>query len=80
MIEAITNSGIKYNESEEMVDVCQAIQKIRMEERSVKFNPYFRMIRIVLAGESAGLPGKYFHNKTRSVYNLPYQTKTVFTI
>ncbi len=42
--------------------------------------PYFGMIRIVLAGESAGLPGKYFHNKTRSVYNLPYQTKTVFTI
>jgi hypothetical protein len=35
VIEAITNSGIKYDESEEVVDVCQAIQEIRMEERKI---------------------------------------------
>ena len=31
VIEVITNTGIKYDESEEAVDVCQAIQEIRME-------------------------------------------------
>ena len=31
VIEAITNSGIKYDESEEVVDVCQAIQEMRKE-------------------------------------------------
>ncbi len=31
VIEAITNSGIKYKENEEMIDMCQAIQEIRME-------------------------------------------------
>ena len=31
MIEVITNSGIKYEEGEEVVDVCQAIQEMRME-------------------------------------------------
>ena len=31
VIEAITNLGIKYDESEEAVDVCQAIQEMRME-------------------------------------------------
>ena len=35
VIEAITNSGIKYGESEEVVDVCQAIREIRMEERKI---------------------------------------------
>ncbi len=35
VIEAITNSGIKYDESEEVIDVCQAIQEIRMEERKI---------------------------------------------
>lgn len=35
MIEAITNSGIKYDESEEVVNVSQAIQEIRMEERKI---------------------------------------------
>lgn len=35
VIEAITNSGIKYDESEEVVNVCQAIQEIRMEERKI---------------------------------------------
>jgi len=33
VIEAITNSGLKYDDSEEAVDVCQAIQEIRKEER-----------------------------------------------
>ncbi len=33
VIEAITNSGIKYNEEDEVVNVCQAIQDIRKEER-----------------------------------------------
>ena len=33
VIEAVTNSGIKYNESEVAVDMCQAIQEIRKEER-----------------------------------------------
>ncbi len=31
VIEAITNSGIKYDESEEVVNVCQAIQEMRKE-------------------------------------------------
>jgi len=31
VIEAVTNAGLKYDESEEAVDVCQAIQEIRME-------------------------------------------------
>ena len=31
VIEAITNSGIKYDESEEVVDVCQAIREMRRE-------------------------------------------------
>ena len=35
VIEAITNSGIKYDESEEVVNVCQAIQEIRKEERQI---------------------------------------------
>ena len=35
VIEAITNSGIKYDESEGVVDVCQAIREIRMEERKI---------------------------------------------
>ena len=35
VIEVITNSGIKYDESEEVVDVCQAIREIRMEERKI---------------------------------------------
>ncbi len=34
VIEAITNSGIKYDESEEAVDVCQAIQEMRTESES----------------------------------------------
>lgn len=33
VIEAITNSEIKYDEEEEAVDVCQAIQEMRIEER-----------------------------------------------
>ena len=35
VIEAITNSGIKYDEENEVVNVCQAIQEIRMEERKI---------------------------------------------
>lgn len=35
VIEVITNSGIKYNESEAKIDMCQAIQEIRMEERKI---------------------------------------------
>lgn len=35
VIEAITNSGIKYEKSEEAVDVCQAIQEMRKEERQI---------------------------------------------
>ena len=35
MIETITNAGIKYDESEEVVNVCQAIREIRMEERKI---------------------------------------------
>lgn len=35
VIEVITNSGIKYDESEEVVDVCQAIREIRMEEQKI---------------------------------------------
>ena len=36
VIEAITNSGIKYDESEEVVNVCQAIQEIRKESEKKK--------------------------------------------
>ena len=36
VIEAITNSGIKYDESEEAVDVCQAIQEMREESEQKK--------------------------------------------
>jgi len=36
VIEVITNSGLKYDESEEAVDVCQAIQDIRMESEQKK--------------------------------------------
>lgn len=35
VIEAITNSGMKYDESEEAIDVCQAIQEMRIEERKI---------------------------------------------
>lgn len=31
----ITNSGMKYGEGEEAVDMCQAIQEMRMEERLI---------------------------------------------
>ena len=31
VIEAITNSGIKYDEEDEVVNVCQAIQEMRKE-------------------------------------------------
>jgi len=34
VIEAITNSGLKYDESEVAVDVCQAIQEIRKESET----------------------------------------------
>lgn len=33
VIEAVINSGIEYDESEVSVDMCQAIQEIRKEER-----------------------------------------------
>ena len=36
VIEAITNSGIKYDESEEVVNVCQAIQEIRKASEKKK--------------------------------------------
>ena len=32
VIEVITNSGIKYNKKDEVVNVCQAIQEMREEE------------------------------------------------
>ncbi|MCM1088796.1 MAG: hypothetical protein NC419_11610 [Muribaculaceae bacterium] len=35
VIEAITNSGLKYDESEEAINVCQAIQEMRKEERQI---------------------------------------------
>ena len=31
VIETITHTGLKYDESEEVVDVCQAIQEMRKE-------------------------------------------------
>ena len=36
VIEAITNSGIKYDEGEEVVNVCQAIQEMRKESELKK--------------------------------------------
>ena len=36
VIETITNSGIKYDESEEVVNVCQAIQEMRKESEQKK--------------------------------------------
>ena len=39
VIEAITNSGIKYDEEDEVVNVCQAIQEMRKEsERNGELN------------------------------------------
>ena len=35
VIEAITNSDIKYDEEDEVVNVCLAIQEMRMEERKI---------------------------------------------
>ena len=35
VIEVITNVGMKYEKSEEAVDVCQAIQDIRKEEHNL---------------------------------------------
>lgn len=35
VIEVITNTGLKYDESEEKIDVCEAIKEIRMEERRI---------------------------------------------
>ena len=35
VIEAITHTGLKYDESEVSVDMCQAIQEMRMEERRI---------------------------------------------
>lgn len=49
MIEAITNSGIKYDEEDEVVNVCQAIQEMRKEsERNGE-----RQGRLMQAQESA---------------------------
>ncbi|MCM1106457.1 MAG: transposase, partial [Blautia sp.] len=31
----VTNSGLKYDEEDEVVNVCQAIQEIRQEERKI---------------------------------------------
>ena len=36
VIEAITNSGIKYDENDEVVNVCQAIQEMRKESEQKK--------------------------------------------
>ena len=36
VIEAITNSGIKYDEEDEVVNVCQAIQEMRKESEQKK--------------------------------------------
>ena len=36
VIEVVTNSGIKYDEGEEVVDVCQAIQEMRKESEQKK--------------------------------------------
>lgn len=35
VIEAVTNTGIKYNEEAEVVDMCKAIQELREEERQI---------------------------------------------
>lgn len=35
VIEVMTNVGMKYEESEEVIDVCQAIQDIRKEEHNL---------------------------------------------
>ncbi len=35
VIEAVTRSGLRYDEREEAVDMCQAIQEMRMEERQI---------------------------------------------
>ncbi len=35
VIEAVTKSGLKYDKGEEAIDMCQAIQEMRMEERRI---------------------------------------------
>ena len=34
-VEAVTHTGLGYDESEVSVDMCQAIQEMRMEERCI---------------------------------------------
>ncbi len=51
VIEAITNSGIKYDDEDEVVNVCQAIREIRMEERSMSasLDSWFYRIKVTLS-------------------------------
>jgi len=54
VIEAVTNTGLKYDESEEAVDVCQAIQEIRKEERRLGEQDGERKGELKKAQEAAG--------------------------
>lgn len=54
VIEAVTNSGIKYEEGEEVVDVCQAIQEMRLEERRLGEQEGERKGELKKARETAG--------------------------
>ncbi len=54
VIEAVTNMGLKYDESEEAVDVCQAIQEIRKEERRLGEQDGERKGELKKAQEAAG--------------------------
>lgn len=53
VIEAVTNLGLEYGEGEEAVDMCQAIQEMRMEERQIGEQDGERRGRLIQAQESA---------------------------
>jgi len=56
-----------------------ASQRLKQaEERSVKLSPYFWLISIVLADESAGLPGKYFSQQNKVCSQFTVSDKNSF--
>ncbi|MDE6830370.1 MAG: transposase, partial [Lachnospiraceae bacterium] len=66
VIEVITNTGLKYEESEEKIDVCEAIKEIRMEERRIGEQNGEKRGELKKAQESA-----------RNFYNLGVDIETI---
>ena len=66
VIEVITNTGLKYEEREEKIDVCEAIKEIRMEERRIGEQNGEKRGELKKAQESA-----------RNFYNLGVDIETI---